>query len=196
MTTVTATAVEIDAATLDRWLANGDGCCILDVRTPEEFELAHIPGSVNVPLGDLHHVADGLAGRPLETPLVLVCRSGRRAAQAHQTLTASGIDRLHVLDGGVLAWDDGARRVQRGRAPWAMDRQVRLVAGSLVLTGIVGSLFVPRMKFFAGAIGFGLTFSAVTNTCAMARVLGLLPYNRRPVADVSAAVGALVDRAA
>jgi hypothetical protein len=67
-----------------------------------------------------------------------------------------------------------------------MDRQVRLVAGSLVLTGIVASLVAPKAKFLAGAIGAGLTFSAVTNTCAMAQMLGKLPYNRGGGCDIDA----------
>lgn len=69
-------------------------------------------------------------------------------------------------------------QVVRGRQRWAMERQVRLVAGSLVTASIATSLLAPKARFLAGVVGAGLTFSAVTNTCAMARALSVLPYNR------------------
>lgn len=58
-----------------------------------------------------------------------------------------------------------------------MDRQVRLVAGSLVLAGILASLRWPKARFLSGAVGGGLTFAALSNTCAMSKVLLKLPYN-------------------
>ena len=67
---------------------------------------------------------------------------------------------------------------------WAIDRQVRLLAGSISLVGIVASVFVPPMKWLAAAIAAGLTFSAVTNSCAMANGLARLPYNRSENTDV------------
>jgi hypothetical protein len=44
---------------------------------------------------------------------------------------------------------------------------VRLVAGSIVLSSVVGSIFAPKLKWLAAAVGGGLTFAAVSNTCAM-----------------------------
>jgi hypothetical protein len=66
----------------------------------------------------------------------------------------------------------------RGRARWALERQVRLVAGSLVAAGVVGSLWKRPALALAGAVGVGLTISALTDTCALGRVLSALPYNR------------------
>jgi hypothetical protein len=57
--------------------------------------------------------------------------------------------------------------VVKGDEKWALDRQVRGVAGSIVLASILASLKFPRFRFLAGGVGFGLLFSAVTNTCAM-----------------------------
>ncbi|WP_372448874.1 YgaP family membrane protein [Saccharopolyspora endophytica] len=59
-----------------------------------------------------------------------------------------------------------------------MERQVRLTAGLLVFIGVVASTAYEPLKWIAGFVGAGLTFAAVTNTCAMSRVLGLLPHNR------------------
>jgi hypothetical protein len=66
-----------------------------------------------------------------------------------------------------------------------MDRQVRFVAGSLVLAGIAASVRVPIVKWIAGGVGAGLTFSAVTNTCAMGMALSKLPHNQTDQCDIA-----------
>jgi len=69
-----------------------------------------------------------------------------------------------------------------------MERQVRLVAGSIVLAGVAASFVWPRARLASGAVGGGLVFSALTNTCGMAALLARLPYNRGERADVERAV--------
>ncbi|HEX6417832.1 MAG TPA: rhodanese-like domain-containing protein [Acidimicrobiales bacterium] len=177
----------IDAATLERLLADDADVRVLDVRTPAEFESAHIPGAYNVPLDTLAEHAAELE-RHLSEPVMLVCKSGTRAGQACDKLAATGMANLHILDGGMQAWDDGRRPVRRGRQRWDLERQVRLVAGTLVLAGIVGSVFVPPLKYVSGFVGAGLTFAALTNTCAMGMALSKLPYNRGAGCDVDAVV--------
>jgi len=77
-----------------------------------------------------------------------------------------------------------------------MERQVRLAAGSLVLAGILASLRWPGARLLPGAVGAGLTFAALSNTCAMSRVLLKLPYNQTGNADGEQTVAALTGRAA
>lgn len=61
-----------------------------------------------------------------------------------------------------------------------MERQVRLTAGSLVLLGLLlGLLAHPAFALLSAAVAGGLVFSALTDTCGMAAVLGRLPFNRR-----------------
>lgn len=62
-----------------------------------------------------------------------------------------------------------------------------------MLVSILGSVFVPQLKWVAGLIGAGLTVAAVTNTCAMGMVLGKLPYNRGATCDLDTIVGQLRD---
>jgi rhodanese-related sulfurtransferase len=184
---VTTLDPRVDAPTLTRLLAEDADVRVLDVRTPAEFETAHIPGAYNVPLDTLaEHAAD--LERHVDEPVVLVCRSGARAERACDQLATTGMANLHILDGGMQSWDDGQRPVRRGRQRWDLERQVRLVAGSLVLAGIVGSLFVPELKYLAGFVGAGLTFAALTNTCAMGMALAKLPYNRSAGCDVDRVV--------
>jgi len=184
-----ATAVQlpgtdiIDTAELQRMILDDPATRILDVRTGGEFDGVHIGGSYNVPLDTLGEHARDLAD--VEHPVVLVCKSGARADQAHTTLTGAGKERLHLLDGGLDAWIAGGGDVVRGTSEtWAMDRQVRLAAGSISLIGILLSMFVPKAKWLAGGVATGLTFSAVTNTCAMGNALAKLPYNRGRGCDI------------
>jgi hypothetical protein len=66
-----------------------------------------------------------------------------------------------------------------------MERQVRGVAGSLVLLSIVGSRFVWKpLALIAGGVGASLAYSALTDTCGMAMLLSKLPYNRSVTCDV------------
>lgn len=154
---------------------------VLDVRTPGEFAARHIPGSYNVPLPDLsEHQAELTASDA--GPVVLVCESGRRAGMAEQQLVEAGLGRIHVLDGGVAAWERSGRELAKldtDDAPWALERQVRLVAGSIVLASILASVAWPPARYLAGAVGAGLVFAAASDTCAMGMLLGRLPYNRR-----------------
>ena len=155
---------------------------LIDVRTPGEFASSHIPGSYNVPLDLLREHREELTAQHGD-PVVLVCASGARAEQARALLESAGLDRLSVLRGGITGWEQDGGDLDRGRGTWAMERQVRLVAGLLVLTGVVASTAFAPLKWIAGFVGAGLTFAAVTNTCAMSRVLGLLPHNRSSTAD-------------
>ncbi|MGW9044424.1 rhodanese-like domain-containing protein [Streptomyces lydicus] len=193
MTTVTPTPATLDAAALRELTRDRSGPRLLDVRTPGEFHTVHIPGAYNVPLDTLReHRADLL--HHLDEDVVLICRSGARAAQAEQALSEAGLPNLRVLQGGMVAWEAAGGPVTRGAARWELERQVRLVAGSIVLvSGLVG-LAVPGVGLVATAVGAGLTFAAVTNTCAMGMLLAKLPYNRGPRTDIGSVIAALRSR--
>ncbi len=158
---------------------------LLDVRSNGEFRTCHIPGAVNVPLDQVGRYRDQIVAAG--EPVVVVCQQGGRAKQAQDKLTEAGADGLHVLIGGMVAWQQAEGAVVKGEQRWGLERQVRLVAGLLVLLSILGSLAVPGLKFVAGLVGAGLTFAAVSNTCMMGNVLARLPYNRGSRRDVERA---------
>lgn len=122
-------------------IQQGTGVKLIDVRTPAEFEAAHIPGSFNVPLDRLAEHREELKSHPTG-PAVLVCRSGTGARQAEQLLREVDLPALHVLEGGVSAWEQAGLPINRGSQRWRMERQVRGVAGGMVLTGVLGSATV------------------------------------------------------
>lgn len=183
MTTSTTTRpATLDAAQVREWMAGPSGPRIVDVRTPGEFADVHIPGSYNVPLELLEEHGRELAEH-LDEDVVLVCRSGARACRAEGALAGAGLPNLHVLVGGITAWESAGGDVVRGEGTWDLERQVRLVAGSIVLTGVLVSAVLPPAKWVAAGIGAGLTGAALTDTCAMGMLLSKLPHNRRDMPD-------------
>jgi rhodanese-related sulfurtransferase len=167
----------VDVTTLKAWLDKGEAV-LVDVREPAEHAGERIPGAHLVPLSTFD------PARVPQEPgkkLVLHCVMGARSAQAGQKLLAAGVVEVWNLQGGIQAWKDAGYETLRGaRAPISLDRQVRIVAGSLVLLGTLLGVFVsPWFLLLSGFIGAGLTFSGITGTCGMAMLLARLPYNQR-----------------
>jgi uncharacterized membrane protein YfcA/rhodanese-related sulfurtransferase len=154
----------LDPAALRKWLDQPDAPRVIDVRTPAEFETAHIPGSYNVPLHLLQEHSVEIAGH-LDQDIALVCRCGMRAAQAEQTLAGTGLPNVHLLDGGITAWQHHAAPVTLGRARWDIERQVRLVAGTLVFVAAMGGLLLPGLQ--QAAIAASLFVVAVTSAVTL-----------------------------
>ncbi|MBA2950652.1 rhodanese-like domain-containing protein [Streptomyces himalayensis] len=155
---------------------------IVDVRSPGEYASGHLPGAHNIPLDRLEEAADALKIAASRAPLLVVCASGARSATACAQLAQLGIEAA-TLEGGTSAWAAAGHAVERpagARTTWPMDRQVRLAAGSLVVVGFLAGLAWSPAHWLSGAIGAGLVFSGVTNTCGMAAVLAKLPHNRPP----------------
>ncbi|HJE57482.1 MAG TPA: rhodanese-like domain-containing protein [Nocardiopsis listeri] len=173
---------DIDARAVRDLLETDPHTLLVDVRTPAEYESSHIPGAINLPLGrvdaHLERIVADAGGR-----LVLVCQSGSRAGQCRDKLAGAGLSDTVVMNGGMNAWAAQGAPVVRGREKWALERQVRLVAGVIVLTSVLASLVWPPAVALAGIVGAGLAFAAITDTCAMGMALARLPYNQ-PYNDV------------
>ncbi len=167
----------IDAATLQEQLTSTTPPRLIDVRTPAEFETHHIGGAYNVPLDLLWEHRDDITSH-LDQQVVLICRSGQRAAQADQMLRKAGLTNVHILEGGITGWEARGLAVNRGTQRWDLERQVRLLAGLIVAVSVLLSVFISGVEWIAFAIGVGLTVAALTNTCAMGMLLARLPYNR------------------
>lgn len=156
---------------------------LIDVREYPEFAEGHIEGSELVPLGTLDKASEAW---DRSAPLTLVCRSGRRAEEARQILNGKGFTTLGVLDGGVQAWTNSGKPLTAAQnKPWSMERQVRVTAGTLVLT-FFGLGLLTSKKFFIGAglVGAGLVYAGVSDNCMMASVLGRMPWNAPERANV------------
>jgi glyoxylase-like metal-dependent hydrolase (beta-lactamase superfamily II)/rhodanese-related sulfurtransferase len=88
---------------------------IVDVREPDEYNgsLGHIRGAMLIPLGTLAARAGELA---MDRPVVAVCRSGARSAQASILLQRAGFKEIANLAGGMLRWRAEGLPVEGGRA--------------------------------------------------------------------------------
>ena len=94
-----------DAEVTAQWLAANRGCCrLIDVREPHELEgpLGAIEDAENIPLQTLLSSAGAL---DRATPVALVCRSGRRSAEAAQSLSDAGVETVASVEGGMIAWN-------------------------------------------------------------------------------------------
>lgn len=163
-------------------LQHGEKLCLLDVRTPAEHAEVHVPGVQLMPLDRLD--AAQLAntkGFLKDQPLYIFCHSGGRAKQAAEKLEKGGYKQCFVVEGGTMAWAAAGLPLNRGKSGViSLERQVRIAAGLIVLTGVLLSQFVnPAFIWLSGFIGAGLTFAGITDWCGMGMLIAKFPWNQR-----------------
>ncbi|MEI7985448.1 MAG: rhodanese-like domain-containing protein [Armatimonadota bacterium] len=148
---------------------------LVDVRSPGEYASGHVPQAINIPLEQL----EARFGDFTEGQVAILCQSGTRAGMACKILNDHH-DGLLLVTGGTQAWmDAGLPIVASSASKWSLERQVRLLAGMIVLVGAVLSVTVsPSWIYLAMFVGAGLTFAGITNICGMALLLGKLPWNK------------------
>lgn len=78
-----------------------NGALMLDVRTVEEWNEAHIPGASLIPLDQLE---TRMSEVPTDVPVVIYCRSGNRSQNALWILRDAGMTNVHNMLGGINAW--------------------------------------------------------------------------------------------
>ena len=94
---------EISVEDLKRKQDAGEAFVLLDVREPYEYDIARIPGSKLIPLGQLHA---RLSELDTADEIVIHCKSGYRSASALRELQAAGFSKLWNVTGGIAAWAD------------------------------------------------------------------------------------------
>jgi glyoxylase-like metal-dependent hydrolase (beta-lactamase superfamily II)/rhodanese-related sulfurtransferase len=151
---------------------------LLDVRSPGEFSDMHIKDSVNIPIDTLAHRIDELS--KISQAYIVLCRTGNRSPMAADLLMQSGISPVKVMEGGMTAWKKKGLPVIKGEGGMSLERQIRVIAGSLVLFGIVSAwLFDPVFILVSLFVSTGLIFAGLTDTCLMGMLLMKLPYNKK-----------------
>ena len=163
-----------------------DGAVLVDIRERDEYARERIDGARlhAVSILDRDHPA-----RPGDEVLIFHCKSGNRTTQ-NATRIAAGMPadiETYILDGGLDAWKKAGLPVAIDRsAPIPTMRQVQIVAGSLVVLGaILGATVTPGFYLLSAFVGVGLVFAGVTGFCGMARILDLMPWNRRNTSPVA-----------
>jgi rhodanese-related sulfurtransferase len=150
------------------------GAVLVDIRETSERRRLHIAGSRHHPLSSTP--AQGTE----QADMIFHCASGACTQTNAHRLAAQTTGQSYLLDGGISAWKQAGLPVVEDRTqPIDIMRQVMIVAGSLVLMGVLLGAFVNPLFFgLSGFVGAGLLFSGVTGFCAMARMLALAPWNR------------------
>lgn len=176
-----STFVEIAPRELQARVAKGE-LVLIDVREPDEHARERIAGARLLPLSRFS--ADTAASWVAPGQGVAFhCRGGRRSLDACRmasSLAARGIV-VHNMTGGIDAWKKDALPVELDTKVSGISimRQVQLVVGVLALTGSALAWFVdPRFVAIPAFLGAGLTFAGATGTCALASMLGFMPWNR------------------
>ena len=106
---------EISAVQLKSDLSSDNPPVVLDVREPEERDIAVISDDIHIPLMELSsRISECQSALQNEQELVVYCRSGARSAFAVELLRESGLKQAKNLSGGILAWSsDVDSRVTR-----------------------------------------------------------------------------------
>jgi len=172
----------IQPAEFNALLASQPSLVLLDVRTPVEYAEVHVPQARNIQLSAL--APKSLVGvgsvRPDE-PVYLICRSDTRATIAAEKFAMDGFGNTVVVAGGTVAWERAGLPLERGETRViSLERQVRIAAGSLVLTGaLLGHFVHPWFIGLSAFVGAGLVFAGITDFCGMGLLLAKLPWNSR-----------------
>lgn len=157
-----------------------NGALVVDIRQADEFRREHLPDAVSLPLDEL------LAGKPVAqasaaTTVIFHCQSGMRTQQnADALVRAVAPAKVMILEGGLNNWKrEKLPTVEDKRQPRPLMQQVQIVAGSLILLGVVlGFAFDPRFFLLSGFVGAGLLFAGLSGWCGMALLLAKMPWNR------------------
>lgn len=95
-------------------LVNHEDALLIDIRAMNEFQQGHIAGSKNVLMSQFDPESKQLA--PAKSlPVVVLCKSGVTAAGAAKRLVKAGFEKVHVLDGGIAAWEQAGLPLLKGK---------------------------------------------------------------------------------
>ena len=168
----------VNVTTLKEWLAKGEAV-LVDVREPAEHAAQNIPGAKLVPLSTFSKIKLGdIQGKKL----VLHCQAGKRGQTACEKLLAEDPAlEVYNLEGGIAAWmQSGCASGGSNKVFIPLDRQVLLLAGTLVLTGsLLGYFADPRFFLLSSFFGIGLMLAGLTGFCGGALLLAKMPWNQK-----------------
>jgi len=150
---------------------------LIDVREADEYAREHIEGAQSYPLSSW---TDDVLKDGAEGCFVFMCRSGMRTDAYCATFEDHLTMEAFKLEGGLEAWKKaGFKTIKNAKAPLEINRQVQIIAGSIVLLGVILANTVhPHFIALPGFIGAGLVFAGLSGWCGMATMLKVLPWNK------------------
>jgi len=154
-----------------------DQLCVIDVRTPSEVSGCRVEGVRNISMDTIANYVDELK---LKREIYLICNSGTRSAMVCKELASHGMSNLINVSGGIQAWKKGGLPFVKGKGVRvSIMRQVLIVAGALIVGGVVASQQVNfHYIWLPGFVGVGLLYAGISGNCFMAKLLSLMPWNK------------------
>lgn len=146
-----------------------EGAVLIDIRDADEYRRLRIPSAHPASLNRLEAAMPEADGRPI----IFHCRSGMRTAANAAQLAACVQGESFILAGGLDGWWKAGFPVEEDRRqPLEIMRQVQIVAGTLIVAGVLlGTLVSPGFDALSGLVGFGLLMAGITGFCGMARLI-------------------------
>jgi rhodanese-related sulfurtransferase len=153
---------------------------LLDVRTTQELDQmsVKVDNVMHIPLQSL---ASSMGSMSPRNSYYVLCRTGHRATMAAMLLMQNGFANVAVIEAGLNAWDNAKLPINKTPGPISLERQVRIIAGCLILIGSLLTLVNIWFIIVPLWVGAGLLFAGVSNNCMMAVLLMKLPYNKKSI---------------
>lgn len=149
---------------------------LIDVRNGSEYDEKSIPDAILINSDKLIKNYDSYKKVIGNKAIILHCKKGARGAKAAKNLQQITQNKVYNLEGGIDAWEqDGMPIITSGVS---VIRQVQITVGIItIIFALLG--FYKNRKFLMVNIfiGFGLLFAGVTGSCALARLIKMMPWN-------------------
>jgi len=105
-----------EATPQDAWAAMSGDLRVLDVRETSEYEAGRVPGALNIPRGILEfRIGEVQEFAKKDTPILIYCRTGGRAALATVALIQLGYSNVTSITGGIMGWEQAGLPVEKDR---------------------------------------------------------------------------------
>jgi len=158
-----------------------EGAILVDIREADEYARENIPTARLLALSAIEQGAR-LENLTAEDVVIFHCQSGMRSSKnANRLVTIAAPAQVLLLEGGLDNWKKAGLNVVMDKSqPLPIMRQVQIIAGGLILLGVILGYSINEAFFLlSGFIGAGLLFAGVSGFCGLARLLNLMPWNRR-----------------
>ena len=157
-------------------LIDEEGAILIDIRETDEYKCEHVEGARLMPLS----VFSLLPPSPdRDRTAIFFCGSGIRTQGCTSLLENHGFAKTYCIEGGLLGWKKSGLPTVSKKTPIPMQRQIMIAAGSLVFILSLIALFIPFVTWLTLFIAANLIFSGASGICMMAKLLMLMPWNRK-----------------
>lgn len=155
---------------------NIDQTLYLDVRTPSEFRQNSIKFFENI---SLDNIDNHLKEIKKFNNIIILCETGNRSLEAYKKLK-NHIDNISIIDGGIRAWRKSNFPINQSKSgSISIIRQIQIIVGGGTLSSVLLSIFYNKnFIWLAGFFGVGQLVAGLSNTCALAKILNKMPWNK------------------